>query len=298
MASKWKEFFVNQIIPLLILFISLLQLYFHYSTITTQRSKILDEKDKRNTMYTYKIYGRQFDLNLNKTKENFEDSPLMNINIFKNCVLNLFQKINEKRGINLDERMYMLFYLLCHDLIYIIIIYIFIYGGYKSGIIKLISQLLRVYFNSRRMRILNPNLCLFQVAKNYFKNMSDRNMNIFNPEGFENFEYLCNYVIVLDIMWLYVLIRRKFFKKKDFVEKEIITDEQKVEYIKKDNSNEAQKEGMKENSNIENNNGQNICESNNDNNIQSGNISLDEGYEEEEESEHISEEEINEKKTK
>ena len=193
--------------------------------------------------------------------------------------------------------MYMLFYLLCHDLIYIIIIYIFIYGGYKSGIIKLISQLLRVYFNSRRMRILNPNLCPFQVAKNYFENMSDRNMNIFNPEGFENFEYLCNYVIVLDIMWLYVLIRRKFFKKKDFVEKEIITDEQKVEYIKKDNSNEAQKEGMKENSNIENNNGQNISESNNDNNIQSGKISLDEGYEEEE-SEHISEEEINEKETK
>ena len=172
-----------------------------------------------------------------------------------------------------------------------------LYYLYKL-VIKLISQLLRVYFNSRRMRILNPNLCLFQVAKNYFKNMSDRNMNIFNPEGYENFEYLCNYVIVLDIMWLYVLIRRKFFKKKDFVEKEIITDEQKVEYIKRDNSNEAQKEGMKENSNIENNNGQNICESNNDNNIQSGNISLDEGYEEEEESEHISEEEINEKKTK
>ena len=41
---------------------------------------------------------------------------------------------------------------------------------------------------------------------------------------------------------------------------------------------------MKENSNIENNNGQNISESNNDNNIQSGKISLDEGYEEEEES--------------
>ena len=40
-----------------------------------------------------------------------------------------------------------------------------------------------------------------------------------------------------------------------------------------------------------------FSESNNDNNIQSGRISLDEGYEEEE-SEHISEEEINEKETK
>ena len=283
MTSKCKNFFCS-LLPICILFISLFQLYFHYSTILTLRNKEFYEKDGQNAYYNFQFHNREFDLNLEKINENFDDSPLMNINILKKQTLKCFQKIDEKREKQLDKRIYMLFYLIIHDIIFLIFVYIFYFGGYKSGIIKIIFQILRFYFNLRRIKLSNPNLCPFQVVVNFYRNnISIRGFNFFIPEGFEIFEYLCNYVIILDCIWLYILIKKKNLKKKEnAIKREIMSDDQRVDSIKKD-ATEQEKEKMSENNNIIND----INESKNDND----NI-LNDGYEEEE-SEHISEEPIN-----
>lgn len=295
MASRCKNFLCS-ILPMFILFISLFQLYFHYSTIVTPRSKDFYVKDDQHEFYNFQIRDRQYDLNLEKLNENFDDSPLMNINILKNATLKGFQKINEKREEKIDARIYMLFYLIFHDILFLIIVYIFYFGGCKAGIIKIIFQILRFYFNSRRIKLSNQNLCHFQVIINFYNNIRIRGWNFFTPEGFEIFEYLCNYVIILDCIWLCILIKRKKSKQKENIIQKEICDSQKVDYVKKEEG-EQEQEGMSEkNNNIINN----INESNNSNNeneISTGKINIDEGYEEEE-SEHISEEPINEQETK
>ena len=290
MASNCKNLLLNNFFILSILLISLFQLYFHYSTISTPRNYNTSKKDDRNSVYRFKMKNMQYYLNLNKTQENFEDSPLMNIKILKNLTLEGFRKINEKREEKLDQRIYMLFYLLFHDFVYIIIIYKFIFGGYKAGIIKLLFQIFRFYFNCKRIKKSNPDICPFQIVINYFTNLSIRENDMFNTEGFEIFEYLCNYVIILDFIWLCILIKRKRAKNKENMselnqvkEKE----EPNVIRIMKDSSKEQEKEGLKEN---------NISEDNIIKEIQVGKINLD--NEQEEESENITEDEIKEQETK
>ena len=156
-----------------------------------------------------------------------------------------------------------------------------------EGIKRALSK---YYFNCKRIKKSNPDICPFQIVINYFTNLSIRDLDIFNTEGFEIFEYLCNYVIILDFIWLCILIKRKRAKNKENMselnqvkEKE----EPNVIRIMKDSSKEQEKEGMKEN---------NISEDNIIKEIQVGKINLD--NEQEEESENITEDEIKEQETK
>lgn len=287
MASKCKEFLIYQILPISILLISLLELYFHYSTITTIRSKAADEKSELNSIYSYIFKGRRFDLDLKKIEEDFYLRPFANVN----STLKIFQKIDEKRGVHLDKRIHMLFYFLLKDFIYIIFIYIFIYGGYKSGIIKIIFQLLKFYYISKRIKKLNPNLFPHQVVLNFFNNASIRDWTIFSQEGYQNFEYLCNLVIILDFIWLYILIKQKCHKKK----RKIYTKSYIEDKAEDKNEISLQKGsyGMKENNISENNINNNISDYNINNNIKEGNKNVIEDNEEEE-SMPISEEDIKE----
>ena len=293
MASKCKYFIMNNILPLSILFITLFQLYFHYSTIVTPRGKEFYQKDGQNEYYYFQFGKRNFDLNLKKLSQNFEDNPLMNINIIKNRTLNCFQKLDEKLEKKLDLRIYELFYLIAHDVFYLIFVYIFYFRGYKSGIVVILSKLLRFYFNAKRIRLSNPDLCPFQVFLNYYKNnMVIREESLFTPEGFELLEYICNYFIILDFIWLYIIIKRK-----KCIKKEIMTDEQKV-VNKNKITDEPENEGLSGESKIINN--INVSNNNNkDNEIETGklNLNFDDGYEEGEESEHISEDPIDQQET-
>ena len=293
MASKCKKFLINSILPTSILFISLFQLYFHYSTILTPRSKEFYQKDGQNDNYNFQIKDKQFDLNLEKLSQNFDDNPLMNINILKNMTMNFFKKLDEKRENKLDLRIYELFYLFIHDAFYLIFIYVFYFGVFKSGIFVILCKLLRFYFKAKRIRQSNPNLFPFQFFINYYyNNMVFRNESLFTPEGFELLEYFCNYFIILDFLWLYILIKRKK-KYVKYIKKDIMTDDNKVE---NKNKNVIEEKGPSGESKATNN----INESNNNNNendIQTGTINIDEGYEEGEESDHISEDPINQQET-
>jgi len=296
MASKCSSI-IQTLLPLLILLICLFQLYFQYSSILTPRDKELDIKDKRQTIYSFRKKDFQLDLNLEKINESFEDSPLMNINYLKNATLNGFEKINEKREEKLDQRMYMLFYLLFRDLLYIILIYIFYFEGFKAGIIKIIFQGFKFYFGTRRLKSSNPNLCSYQIIKNYIDFIKLRDLNFFSPEGFEIFEYICNYVILLDFIWLIILFKKRRQSKKyegNYIVKQ-----------KQEDSNE--KEESDENNNIEikrrDDDIINEIKENNDNIIrdnseQKGKLKLEEEEEEKEEDKEVSEEICEEQETK
>ena len=257
-----KKYLIETILPLLILLICLFQLYFQYSTMVTPRPKYLDEIDKRKTIRSFQIGERKFDFNIPKIDEYFNDSPLMNINILKTQLLNLFYKINpEQENNDYTLAKYKLYYLLGHDIIFIVIIYAFVYKGFKAGIIKLIFQILRFYFIHRRLKKSNPNICICQAIRNYFDNKKLRNEDIFSPEGYEYFEYLCNIVIILDLIWLYILYKTQKLKLKQ--QKVELTDSDRVDYQNNEsdqnkNSSENNKENegdvmvLKENNNINN----------------------------------------------
>ena len=228
----------------------------------TPRTKKLDEQDKRNAIFNFNIGKRQFDFHLPKIEEYFNDSPLINIYFIKNSILKLFDKINPEEDNELNIVKYKLFYLLAHDFIFIVIIYIFIYNGFKAGIIKLIFQILRLYFNTRRLKKSNRNIYLYQAVKNYFETQKLKNIDFFSSEGFQYLEYLSNYVIILDIIWLFVLYKQRKNKK----ERIIITDDDRVDYQIKERQDQGDSsKRIQEDSDDNDNDNNYIIRENNDN---------------------------------
>lgn len=240
MASKCKNF-INTALPFSVLFLSLFQLYFQYSSLMTPRNKIDNEKDGRNSLISFMISGKRFDLNLRKIEENFEDNPLMKIDLLKNYTLKGLDKINEKRENQLDKRKLMLFYLMIYDTIFIICIYIFFFRGFKSGIVKIIFQAFKFYFTGKRLKQSNRDICLCETVKNFYEYLKDRDLGLFTPEGFQILEFLFNFVIIFDIIWLIIIKKNNNKKKGDYPElseKIILSDEDRVDYKEKNEDNE------------------------------------------------------------
>ena len=261
-SNRCKKYIVETILPLSILLICLFQHYCQYSAMVTPRTKKLDEQDKRNAIFNFNIGKRQFDFHLPKIEEYFNDSPLINIYFIKNSILKLFDKINPEEDNELNIVKYKLFYLLAHDFIFIVIIYLFIYYGFKAGIIKLIFQILRLYFNTRRLKKANRNIYLYQAVKNYFETQKLKNIDFFSSEGFQYLEYLSNCVIILDIIWLFVLYKQRKNKK----ERIIITDDDRVDYQIKERQDQGDSSKRNQEDSDDNDNDNDyIIRENNDN---------------------------------
>ena len=189
------------ILSISILLITLCQLYFQYSSFMTNRNQKLEEKDRRNQLFTLNfVFGRRYEFNLAAIDKFFNDNPLMKINILKKFVLNRCEKWNESRKNKLYLKIYEHFYLMIYDLIFIIILYFFIFKFYPAGIVKIIMQILKFIFTAIRFKKINPNISIFREIQNHFENRGLRNEEIFDPEGFEICEFLCNLVIILDIL--------------------------------------------------------------------------------------------------
>ena len=235
-CGKDSNFLTNSLIPYTILCIFLLQIYSQYSTLITLRTIIDNKRDGRNTMANYQITkDKQYDFNMNKLKEYFEDNLLMNINFIKKATLKLFEIIKNKKENKNDIRVFMFYYLILYDFCCLIIIYIFIYESIKAGIIIIIFQSFRFIFNAKRIQRFNNNLSIFSIIKNKIDNMhSIRGWNFFNPEGFLIIEFLCNFSIILDIYLLIIYIYRRYkyrSKKKNIIpdEKNNSLDEDSIE---------------------------------------------------------------------
>ena len=210
-----------------ILIISLSQLYFQYSAIMTPRNKDFHQKDKRNNIINIVIFSKNYDFNFKKLEEDFDDNALMRINFVKNYTLKGFEKNKEKSGNKYDIKILMLFYLLIYDFIYLIFLYIFYFNGFKAGIMKIIIQIFKFYFKGKRIKLSNRDICICEVISNFFDNSSIRGWGFFTPEGFQIFEFLCNFVIILDIIWL-IIIKKNINKYKKKNKGDYITLEEKI----------------------------------------------------------------------
>ena len=229
------------ILSISILLITLLQLYFQYSSFMTNRNQHLEEKDKRKQLYTLNfVFGRRYEFNLAEIDTFFNENPLMKINALKNFVLNRCEKWNESREKKLNIKIYELFYLMIYDLIFIIFLYFFIFKFYPAGIVKIFMQILKFIFTAIRIKKINPAISIFNVICNHFDNRHLREVEIFDAEGFEIFEFLCNLVIIFDILYLILIIKDKRTPKKPddneiIVKKQILTDDNRVDYKDEEN---------------------------------------------------------------
>jgi len=254
-CSKCSSFISKIILPFSILIIFLFQIYAQYSTLITQRTKIDNIRDGRNTMTNYQLSkDKEYDFNMNKVQEYFEDNCLMKINFLKNTTLHILDSILNKKGEIVDNRIYMFYYLIIYDIICVIIVYIFIYGSIKAGFIKITFQIIRFYFNAQRMKKFNSNLDLYSIIKSKIENMYIfRGWNIFSPEGFLIIEFLCNFEIILDIIYLILLIcnkKRNKTNKKIYKLKEELVEITNNEDINDENSIDENKENNNETNNI------------------------------------------------
>ena len=140
----------------------------------------------------------------------------------------------------------MLYYLIIYDIICIIIVYCFVYGSIKAGLIKIILQIIRFYYNTERMQKFNTHMTVYSIIKGKFENMFlYRGWKIFSPEGFLIIELLCNFVIILDIIYIIILIcNKRKYKKKKLIEEVIEEDLNKEDNIDEknetDNGNEEE----------------------------------------------------------
>ena len=292
-CGKCSRFFINVILPYSILLIFLFQIYSQYSTIVTLRTKKEDINDGRKTMTNYRLTkDKHYDFNMNKVKEYFEENAIMNLPYVQNLTLELIEKRNVDKDKNFDNRKYMFFYLIFYDIISLIIVYFFIYGSIKAGLIKIIFQIIRFYFNAKRLKKFNTYMSLYSIIYSKIENIYlFRGWSIFNPEGFLIIEFLCNFAIILDIILLLIYIYRDY-KYRRIKKLNIIVDD-------RDNSTEEEndvKDNKSDDDNkiIENNEEESNGESKlNNNNIQKnkkgdGNIKFD--FENEEDDNEVSEE--------
>ena len=312
-CGKCCGFIFNVILPFAILCIFLFQLYAQYSTLITLRTMHENDNDGRNNVGNYFLSKtKEYDFNMHKIKETFDENTLMNVKFLKNTTMNIFEALNNNNENKKDIRKYMLIYLIIYDIISLIIVYIFIYGSIKAGIIKIIFQIFKLYFNSKRLQKFNHKMSLYNIIRSKIENIYlYRGWNIFNPEGFLVIEFLCNFTVILDVILLIIYIYRKHRYNRRKNMKEIIRDEDKADDIdngnleisKKNNIDKSKNSSNDEDSNVDISDNNNII--NNKNNkkedekskkISLNNSKKDDGKEEEEEDEDDEkEEEENEK---
>ena len=97
-----------------------------------------------------------------------------------------------------------------------------------------------IYFHGDKNQKINPAISIFNVICNHFDNRHLREVEIFDAEGFEIFEFLCNLVIIFDILYLILIIKDKRTPKKPddnkiIVKKQILTDDNRVDYKDEEN---------------------------------------------------------------
>ena len=268
-CGKCCGFIFNVILPFAILCIFLFQLYAQYSTLITLRTMHENDKDGRNNVGNYFLSKtKEYDFNMNKIKETFDENALMNVKFLKNTTMNIFEALNNNNENKKDIREYMLIYLIIYDLISLIIVYIFIYGSIKAGIIKIIFQIFKLYFNSKRLQKFNHRMSLFNIIRSKIENIYlYRGWNIFNPEGFLVIEFLCNFTVILDVILLIIYIYRKnrYNRRKNI--KEIIRDEDRANDIDNGNLEISKKNNIDKSENSSNDEDNNVDISDNNNNI-------------------------------
>ena len=209
--GKYIQNLIITLISSIILLIFLLQIYCEYSSIAIKNTNLHNRMNLKNAITVFKLSkDNQYYFYNAKIKESFEYNALMNIKYLQKLLLKLFELINKKLENKIDLIIYMFCYLILYNIIYFIIVCYFISGSISSGIIKIILQIARFYFNSKRIKKFNKQMNVLSIIKSKIENIYlFRNWNIFNREGYLIIEFLCNYVIIFDILLLIILTYKK-----------------------------------------------------------------------------------------
>ena len=116
----------------------------------------------------------------------------------------------------------MLYYLIAYDIICLIILCYFISGSLFAGAIKIIYQIAHFYFNSKMIKKFNTQMNIFSIIRSKIENTYlIRKWNIFNPEGYLVIEFLCNFIIIFDILLIVYICRKKNYTKKEKTKEKI-----------------------------------------------------------------------------
>ena len=235
----------SNLIPTIILLAFLLQVYAQYSTIFFENKKVDNKIYGRNTMTVFKYsQEKQYYFNNIKIQQLFENNALMNIKCLKNLLLESFEPINYKKENKNNTIIYMLYYLIAYDIICLIILCYFISGSLFAGAIKIIYQIAHFYFNSKMIKKFNKQMNIFSIIRSKIENTYlIRKWNIFNPEGYLVFEFLCNFIIIFDILLIVYICIKKNYTKKEKTKEKI---KEKTKEIPKEISKEISKENKKE----------------------------------------------------
>ena len=207
------KFVINICLPFSILLLSLFQLYFQYSYLVYPKNP---KKDKQKDLidyfssFLYKKEEKSFFDPL-KVKEIFGDNPI--IFLFKLMTPESHDKSNEMQEINSEQINSMIYFLLFYDSLYYISIFFSIHQNIKATFILIIFQSLKFYFTNKRMNIYYLSWSLLYIFYDHISKCSKNEREFFSPEGFQILEYLFNFVIIFDFIWLFILIKRKYIKK-------------------------------------------------------------------------------------
>ena len=203
-----------KILPYLILLISIVQIAFKYCSFYIPNSQ-----DKNGpsifTKFISLFFTKQEEkpkpfLNPKKIKNNFEDNPI--IAFFGISTQKSFYESREVHEPNLVEINAMLVFLIFNDLLYLIPLIFFVFNSYEAGIITIILKAFKFHFNMKKMKMMYSNMPIIFIFFGHILECFQYNNSFFSPKGFEIFECLCNYAIMLDFLWLFILIERKFNK--------------------------------------------------------------------------------------
>jgi len=168
----------------------------------------------------------------------------MNIKCLKNLLLESFEPINYKKENKNNTIIYMLYYLIAYDIICLIILCYFISGSLFAGAIKIIYQIVHFYFNSKMIKKFNMQMNIFSIIKSKIENTYlIRKWNIFNSEGYLVIEFLCNFIIIFDILLIVYICRKKNYTKKEKNKEKF---KEKIKEKTKEKIKEKTKEKIKE----------------------------------------------------
>jgi hypothetical protein len=193
-----------------------LQIYAQYSTIFIENKKVDNKIYGKNNMTVFKLsQEKQYYFNNIKIQQLFENNALMSIKYLKNLLLELFEPINYKNENRNNTIIYMFYYLIAYDIFCLIILCYFISGSFVAGVIKIIYQITHFYFNSKMIKKFNKQMNIFSIIKSKIENIYlILKWNIFNPEGYLVIDFLCNFIIIFDILLIIYIYRNKNYTKK------------------------------------------------------------------------------------
>lgn len=236
--AKFSIIFKYNILPLSILLLFLLQLYFQYSTLISLRPDSLSQKDGRDSTYHYNMTQTKiYDFNLNAVNKLYEDNILKKISFFRELNEKYFESLKKDEATQIDTRTLKIYSLFFFDAITLGILYLFLFEKIWAGFVIIFLQAYKIYSGYNRLKENNPRSSLYLIIFNKINNkVNFRNEDILDPEGYSVLEFGCNIIIIFEIIFLVNMVIDHITKCRN---KKIEKEKNEVTYVDSVNDDEG-----------------------------------------------------------